>query len=150
MISEWNEKQVLDDMTKRAAAGVKRMTLAVEREVKLLIAKKGIQKLSENLSRAVKKFVFEAGPLQQVSGRHKVRRIHSKPGQPPFRQTGTLVSSYGHEFHEGGLLGICGSNQKTARWLELGTSKMQPRPHLRRSFDKVVNDWRKNFEVTTT
>lgn len=102
------ERLTLDE----AKEFVRRMTLETEREVKLLIGKKGLGK-------------------------------PSAPGQPPKRQTGALVSSYGHDFRDAGLLGIVGSNLKTSLWLEIGTRKMAARPHLRRSLNEVGRRWEK-------
>jgi len=95
---------------------VRQLTLHIERDNKLSIAKKGLG-------------------------------VPSPPGTPPHRQTGHLVSSYGHEFHDSGLLGIHGTNLRYARYLELGTSKMAARPHLRPAFDRIVKDWQKRVKI---
>lgn len=57
---------------------------------------------------------------------------HSRPGNPPYKQTGTLRRAVGHEVK--GLRGRVGVDLAMARYgkfLELGTSKMAARPFLR-------------------
>lgn len=57
----------------------------------------------------------------------------SRPGEPPNTDTGRLVKSIQFEFEEGaeGFTGYVGTNLKYGAHLELGTSKMEPRPWLR-------------------
>ena len=66
---------------------------------------------------------------------------HSSPGDPPFRQTGQLRRSIARE--RVGAEERVGSNIKYARFLELGTLNMSPRPFLRpaviRNRRKIAN-----------
>lgn len=54
----------------------------------------------------------------------------SKPGEPPHVQTGRLRASVAYEVS--GLVARIGTNVEYGRHLEIGTSKMEPRPWLRR------------------
>lgn len=54
----------------------------------------------------------------------------SAPGEPPAPQTGAYEASFGHEKVKM-LEYQVGTNDKRAVWLEFGTSKMAPRPHMR-------------------
>lgn len=53
---------------------------------------------------------------------------HSRPGNPPFKQTGQYRRSIAYEVI--GLIGRVGTNMPLGKWLELGTRKMAPRPHI--------------------
>lgn len=57
----------------------------------------------------------------------------SKPGEPPKKQTARLFKSItqGVETTPNALIVRVGTNVKYGRFLELGTSKMSPRPFLR-------------------
>lgn len=61
---------------------------------------------------------------------------HSLPGNPPFKQTGTYRRSITSE--RSGLVARVGTNMILGRWLELGTRKMKPRPHIRANLIKHV------------
>jgi hypothetical protein len=67
----------------------------------------------------------------------------SAPGQPPLKQYGHLRRSLTHEVDRMGLVGRVGSNLKVARWLELGTRRIQPRPFLRRSLAECLSQVRR-------
>jgi HK97 gp10 family phage protein len=60
----------------------------------------------------------------------------SKPGDPPHKQTGRLRSSVTYEVLDGELIARVGTNVKYAKWLELGTKNMAPRPWLRRALNE--------------
>jgi hypothetical protein len=65
---------------------------------------------------------------------------HSRPGNPPFKQTGNLRKSIAYEVS--GLVGRVGSNIKKpnyALYLELGTRRMAARPYLRAAL--LRNKW---------
>ena len=53
----------------------------------------------------------------------------SAPGQPPATQTGVLLGAFTVE--RKGLSIIIGNRAQHAKWLELGTQKMRPRPFMR-------------------
>lgn len=78
----------------------------------------------------------------RVYRRGKVLHRASAPGQPPAVDTGQLRASYTHrlgEDAEGPYVEI-GTNLKTAPWLEFGTRRMQPRPHLRPAVASMRNE----------
>jgi HK97 gp10 family phage protein len=60
----------------------------------------------------------------------------SAPGEPPHKQTGRLRSSVTYEVLDGELIARVGTNVKYAKWLELGTKNMAPRPWLRRALNE--------------
>jgi hypothetical protein len=55
----------------------------------------------------------------------------SRPGQFPHRDYGRLAASYYVTFFRGELASYVASDLAYAYWLEVGTSKMAARPHLR-------------------
>ena len=62
----------------------------------------------------------------------------SAPGEPPRKQTGHLRRSVTREVLPGDSpIARVGTNVKYGRWLELGTSRMQPRPWLVRAFREM-------------
>ena len=65
------------------------------------------------------------------------RSVHHSPsveGEPPAIDTGRLVQSVTHVVEGGGYepetKGYVGTNLGYGKWLEMGTSKMKPRPWL--------------------
>ena len=56
----------------------------------------------------------------------------SAPGEAPASRTGILRTGYRFRLvnHKGTYTGEVGSPEEYALWLEKGTSKMAPRPHL--------------------
>jgi hypothetical protein len=63
------------------------------------------------------------------------RGFHSKPGNPPFRQSGELIKSYRTSVNRAALEAQLFSDSPYARRLELGGHGggvyIAPRPHLR-------------------
>ena len=74
--------------------------------------------------------------ISEKSGRKiggtKVGLNPSAPNTPPKRVTATLQKSY--NWSRVGLKGRLGSPLKYAKFLEFGTTKMEPRPHLLLAF----------------
>lgn len=64
----------------------------------------------------------------------------SKPGEPPHVQTGRLRASVAYEVAE--QVARIGTNVIYGRHLELGTSKMAPRPWLRRMLVEMTPTYR--------
>ena len=58
---------------------------------------------------------------------------HSDPGDPPFMITKDLAKSYKSVTDRTNLVAYIGSNLPYARYLEQGTSIMEPRPYLLRT-----------------
>ena len=67
----------------------------------------------------------------------KKKYTASAPGEAPAVATGTLKTTYKFKM-ETTLppMGIIGSPQKYAPMLEYGTSRMKPRPHLKKAYDE--------------
>lgn len=64
----------------------------------------------------------------------------SKPGEPPRVQTGRLRASVAWE--QDGRVARIGTNVRYGRFLELGTSRMAPRPWLRRMLAEMTPTFR--------
>ncbi|MCK5020472.1 MAG: hypothetical protein KAS32_25775 [Candidatus Peribacteraceae bacterium] len=87
------------------------------------------------------------------TGRSTQKGIHSRPGQPPFRQKGGLIDSIASE--RKGLVAKIGSTLKPeggqkhsyAFYLELGTNKMAKRPYLRPALHKWVSKIRQKLKM---
>jgi HK97 gp10 family phage protein len=64
----------------------------------------------------------------RLYGKHRA----SIPGMPPAVDTGRLRASITHEVESvtGDIIGRVGTNVKYSKWLEHGTSRMEPRPFL--------------------
>jgi HK97 gp10 family phage protein len=57
--------------------------------------------------------------------------VRSLPGEPPRKQRGQLRMSIAHELDRDSFVARVGSNLLYAKFLELGTRYMKPRPFLR-------------------
>ena len=114
--------------------------------------------LSSNVQRNLLGFV-EAANAGAIQAAEEVGRVwvvviqgmisrpqRSLPGEPPGTDTGGLILSYRYEVGTdtaGRVTVLVGSDESTvqpvpdgerviyAGWLEFGTSKMEPRPHMR-------------------
>lgn len=60
----------------------------------------------------------------------------SVPGRPPAEKSGKLKRSIAFEIDKPNLEMVVGTNLEYAKYLELGTSKMEARPFLRPSIRK--------------
>ena len=67
-----------------------------------------------------------SGATRKANSKH----IPSKPGEAPNSDTGRLMDDYSSFWGEGFRTIFVGTAVRYARWLEFGTSKMRPRPHL--------------------
>lgn len=74
----------------------------------------------------------------------KHRYQASRPGEPPRKRTGTLQKSIAHQIEvaPNQIIAKVGSKVPYARHLELGTSRMAPRPYLRPS----LAEYRASFQ----
>lgn len=76
----------------------------------------------------------------RVKGRKVGPVVHSKPGEPPYKQTGRLWQSVAHEVDEPSLTARVGTNVEYGKHLELGTRKgLKPRPWLRRALAETAD-----------
>lgn len=95
---------------------------------------KKLQKHNKNNIRKATAFL-EAQVKREV-GKGRTRTMGpSKPGDPPHVDTGTLRKTIFRKISLGGLSGIVGTPLKYGLFLELGTSRMAPRPYLRATLD---------------
>ncbi len=97
------------------------------------------------LSNVIKADISQAGtlrynPVSAKTGKaSKTQKTiynftHSRPGSPPFKQTGHLRRSIAWEVE--GLQGRVGTNLLYGRALELGTTRMAPRPFILPAFHR--------------
>jgi hypothetical protein len=144
----------------------------------LLQAGATIQRCGESLGDAVMRHLLTAGPrmekdikqLLNVGGRLPGKgprggklRVHSSPGEAPYKQSGRLQSSVGYELNTDSTAGLVvalksfwlkvgairkvrGGDVQYAEDLEVGTSKMLPRPWLVPSVMKDIATWGKGLQ----
>lgn len=114
--------------TKRVAAGFEELTVN---------GRNGKQRIVK-----VKKFKWQAiTRLKTVVSTQLLYNTNpSKPGEPPHVQTGRLRASVAYEVE--GKVARIGTNVIYGRHLELGTSKMAPRPWLRRMLAEMTPTFR--------
>lgn len=76
-----------------------------------------------------------SGRSYRIPGTKK-RYTASKPGQAPASRTGTLRSSYRFQISRrgGDPVGEVGSPEEYALYLEKGTDRMAPRPHVQPAY----------------
>lgn len=130
---------------------------------------KALKKLDADIQVATSKFMKGEGADMELNikqsmkaggrqGRIGVRGgkiiTHSKPGEPPYVQSGRLRGSIGYLFQMtkdalfidiGAIRG--GSEVNYAQGLEIGTSKMAARPWLMPVVKKHINLWEKNLGI---
>jgi hypothetical protein len=75
--------------------------------------------------------------------------LRSKPGEPPYKQTGHLRRSVSWEYDANKMIARVGSPLAKARWLELGTRRMAARPWLRRALLESKGKIREILGVNT-
>jgi hypothetical protein len=81
-------------------------------------------------------------PVGYASGpRGGLMVIRSKPGEPPRRETGNYVNSWGESVVIDGLrvVGRIYSDVDYGSYLSTGTSRMASRPHLSPAFHRAVD-----------
>lgn len=125
-LGTWNADAVVGATQEQLARGVGRAAQYLARRIKERISRPGVLKTQRfGASRLGGKRVARGTPGADII------RI-SRPGEPPRKRTGQLRASIRAEkVDAAGLLYRVGSHLKKARWLELGTVKMKPRPFLR-------------------
>lgn len=78
------------------------------------------------------------------SGRLYGTHRASAPGEYPASRSGNLVKSVGVDLGNKQL--VFGEGVHYAKYLEHGTGKMEPRPHLKRSADDKIQDLQALFD----
>jgi hypothetical protein len=115
----------------------------VQEKIKSVISKR-IAAACIHLTNAIKVDISQSGTLRYnktlKSGKaSKAQKTvynftHSRPGNPPYKQTGQYRRSIAYEVVN--LVGRVGTNMPLGKWLELGTRHMAPRPHILANFLK--------------
>lgn len=102
--------------------------------------KDGLADVGVEVTNRVKRLLSQPG-TGRVYRRRRVTHRASRPGQPPAVDTGRLRSSYTWRTGEDaeGFFVEVGTNVKYAPFLEFGTRRMRPRPHLRPAINEVTN-----------
>ena len=100
--------------------------------------KRNITNATVTLFRAVQQEMTgtRTGRTYKVPGTQREYRA-SAPGEAPARRTGRTANSYRYVIEDD--KGIVGSPMKEALFLERGTSKMAPRPHLQPAMMKAMD-----------
>lgn len=115
MAINWHGNRVMGTVEKELLQRVRFACMAVEAEIKGLMKRGGITGEAERPARRGE----------------RIGAVHSKPGEPPYVQTGTLRRSITHEVIDSKFLGRVGTNVEYAKPLEYGTRNMRPRPFMR-------------------
>ena len=103
----------IDDATPRVRTGLTAALRTIGKENK---------KYCKGLIRSLKK----TGNIHTIGGR---RHQASAPGEPPASQTGALAASIGYRSSGWNYMEF-GDKVPYGKFLEGGTRKMEPRPHL--------------------
>lgn len=87
------------------------------------------------------------GKLYRVPATKRMYRA-SAAGEPPATRLGHLRASYKYIVKGKGVNseGVVGSDLEYSHYLEYGTAKIKPRPHLRPAFKESKNKINKHFE----
>jgi hypothetical protein len=116
MSMQWFGDQALDHIQVEALDWIERACIIVERRAEQLLSIPG-------------------------TGREGTVKEHSKPGEPPRKQTGRLRGSVTHEVDKKASEGRVGTNVAYGKYLELGTKRgILPRPWLRRALLESSNE----------
>ena len=94
---------------------------------------------SIHLQNQVKKTLTGSRSGKQYKIPHTSRKYTaSKPGEAPAVRIGDLLNSikYNIKRSQSEVIGVVGSDLKKSIWLENGTSNMQARPFLLKTFEK--------------
>lgn len=83
------------------------------------------------VERRVKQLLSQPGS-GRIYKRRGIAHQASAPGEPPAPDTGKYRATIGQQLETDsqGLIEKIGTDDKRGPWLELGTRKMAPRPHL--------------------
>lgn len=87
------------------------------------------------------------GKMYKVPGTKRTYQA-SAPGESPAQRLGHLRTSYKYIVEDNGMdaKGYVGSPLEYSHFLEYGTYKMKPRPHLRVAFQNSKSDIEKYFK----
>lgn len=96
---------------------------------------------------AMRRAIAEPGS-GRVYRRGNVRHRASAPGEPPATDTGYLLNSVGTEIYE--LQAYVGNTAQYALYLERGTRHIAPRPFVRESARRVLDQMRRELRRPVT
>jgi hypothetical protein len=101
-----------------------------------------LRRMADRLDRAIRLIHTELVTSISTQGSY-VPPVHSRPGDPPYRQTGDLIASWQTELDRAGLVGRVSSDSEYVLRLEFGYPPgaldwPAPRPHARRAFYSQV------------
>jgi len=82
--------------------------------------------------------------------RGSVTHAASPPGSPPNADTGQLMQSVSYSVDKEGLEGSVGTNIDYGLILEMGTSRMLPRPWLQPALDQSADEVKKILSERVT
>lgn len=117
MSVEWHGDAAMEHVRRKAVQFLHRAAITVERRAKELLSVAGSGRVKGR----------KAGPV-----------VHSKPGEPPRKQTGQLRLSVTREVDAANLTARVGTPWEYGRHLELGTKRgILPRPWLRRAMAEM-------------
>lgn len=136
----------------KVISALKKLSDDINNASRLFMMKEGAEMESE-----IKNSMKTGGRLSTNGPRGGKQRIHSQPNQPPFVQTGRLRASIGYllskEGKDNNLFLDIGAIRETkgevtyAKALELGTSKMAPRPYLMPVVNRHIDKWEKEIGI---
>jgi HK97 gp10 family phage protein len=95
---------------------------------------------AKSIERTAKKKIQGVPKSGRLYRRGRVLHQASAPGQPPATDSGFLVGSFFSGLKDQGLTVEVGVTVFYGGFLELGTSKMKPRPYLKPSAEERLKD----------
>ena len=126
-----NEKLTTEAV--EALGAVLRATYGGRTSVRRIMGRVGIA-----VQRAVRYEIKNSPRGGRVYKRKRKTHKASAPGQAPAVDSGALLRSYTYQVGDGYV--DVGSNIEYAPYLEFGTRKMAPRPHLRPAVQRITNE----------
>lgn len=127
-VMRWTPDALLKGTETAMIRGLEQGAVALEGELKRVVSKPG--PMRSKTTPGQRKRMEEAGETRRPS----------QPGEPPRKRLGTLRSSIGHASREGGKVQRVGTSVAYGRYLEWGTSRMKPRPWLRPTFRRMLDE----------
>ena len=112
-------------------------------------AERGLSAAAITFQGELKKMLSQAGSGKWYKGNRARSSNEGPPGEPPVSQMGELRRRIQVDLRKlRKLLARVGTNVKYAPWLELGTSRMRPRPYMkptmrlmRARFRRIMDKW---------
>ena len=124
----------------------------LEEKLKSLAVESREETLNQIIDSTLKVHAIAVKSIQQhqssgrIYKRNGVDHSASLPGFPPNSDTGNLVRNIAFKIDAEKLEGEVGSDIEYAKFLEFGTSKMEPRPWLLPALEAVAPDYAKEMK----